>query len=51
MEDFGFIVLRNIIDDNTSLYWRECVSCIRRYYDHKIIIIDDNSKIKSDFTK
>lgn len=51
MEDFGFIILRHITDQNTSLYWRECVSCIRKFYDHKIIIIDDNSKVKGDFAK
>jgi hypothetical protein len=51
MEDFGFIMLRNI---NTSIhneYWKECVRCIRNYYNEKIIIIDDNSKIKNDIKK
>jgi hypothetical protein len=49
MDEVGFIILRHIRDDTTSLYWRECVSCIRKHYDNKIIVIDDNSIVKTNF--
>lgn len=45
MEEFGFIIMRHIKDHNTSLYWRECIKCIRKYYNNLIILIDDNSSI------
>lgn len=51
MEDFGFIIMRNIICEETSLYWRECVTCIRKFYNEKIIVIDDNSKLENDLSK
>lgn len=48
MEDLGFIILRHINNSITSQYWRECVKCIRKFYNNKIIVIDDNSPIISD---
>lgn len=48
MEEFGFIILRHISEKKHDLYWRECIRCIRKFYDEKIIIIDDNSKLESD---
>lgn len=48
MEDFGFIVLRHINNSTNSQYWRECVKCIRTFYNNKIIVIDDNSTIVCD---
>jgi hypothetical protein len=49
-EDLGFIILRHINDSTSSCYWKECVKCIRKFYDVnvKIIIIDDNSSLASD---
>lgn len=41
--DFGFIILRHVNSETTSQYWIESYNCIRRYYNNKIIIIDDNS--------
>lgn len=50
-EPFGFIVTRNISNELHKNYWRECVKCIRKFYPaEKIIIIDDNSKIRDDIT-
>lgn len=40
---FGFIILRNVIDEKTNKYWKICYQQIRKYYTEKIIIIDDNS--------
>ena len=42
-ENFGFIIIRNVISEKTNLYWQECYKCIRKYYNNLIIIIDDNS--------
>jgi len=42
-ESFGFIVTRHINSETTAKYWIECYECIRRFYNHRIIIIDDNS--------
>ena len=42
-ESFGFIITRYINSEATSKYWIECYECIRKFYNHKIIIIDDNS--------
>jgi hypothetical protein len=44
-KSIGFIILRKVIDFNTSRYWKKCYECIRLYYpDNFIIIIDDNSE-------
>jgi hypothetical protein len=41
--DFGFIMMRHVNSEITGKYWIECYNCIRKYYNNKIIIIDDNS--------
>jgi len=41
--DFGFIILRHVHSEITGKYWIESYNCIRKFYDNKIIIIDDNS--------
>ena len=43
MEDFGFIITRNVTDENNDRYWKECYKCIRKFYDNKIIIVDTGS--------
>ena len=42
-DSFGFIILRCVTSETTNKYWQECYKCIRKYYNNKIIIIDDNS--------
>lgn len=46
VDDIGFIILRNVINDKTNKYWIECYDSIRHFYDNKIYIIDDNSDKK-----
>ena len=41
--NYGFIILRHINSELTNKYWIESYKCIRKYYNNKIIIIDDNS--------
>lgn len=43
MEPFGFIILRHVNSGLTNQYWIECYNCIRKFYNDKIVIIDDNS--------
>lgn len=43
IDDYGFIILRHVNSETTNKYWLECYNSIRKYYDNKIIIIDDNS--------
>jgi hypothetical protein len=40
----GFIILRHVNNRVSDLYWKECYTCIRKYYDNPILIIDDSSK-------
>lgn len=40
---FGFVVVRHVNNATTDEYWKESYRCIRKYYDNKIIIVDDNS--------
>ena len=51
--DYGFIILRHVINEKTNKYWNQCVKLIRAHYPNKkIIIIDDNSDsffVKADF--
>jgi hypothetical protein len=42
-EKFGFIMIRHVNNELTNNYWIESYNCIRKFYDDKIIIIDDNS--------
>jgi hypothetical protein len=41
-----FIIIRYVRDNITNKYWQESYNCIRKYYNDKIIIIDDNSDKK-----
>ena len=44
MKTIGFIILRHVKDEITSIYWKKCYESIRIYYpNNKILIIDDNS--------
>ena len=52
VNDFGFIITRHVNSEVVNNYWIECYHSIRKYYDDRIIIIDDNSDysfIKCDF--
>lgn len=41
---FGFIILRHVNNEPSSLYWCECYDRIRHFYpETPIVIIDDNS--------
>ena len=51
MEDLGFIIVRNISQPVHVEYWKECVRCIRKFYSEKIIIIDDNSCIVTNYNE
>ena len=39
----GFIIIRHVNSKISDLYWKECYTCIRKFYDNPIIIIDDGS--------
>jgi hypothetical protein len=46
-EKIGFIILRNVNSVMTNEYWKECYTCIKRFYPkNRILIIDDNSDYK-----
>ena len=52
IDNFGFIIIRHVNSELTNEYWIESYNCIRKYYQNKIVIIDDNSNqsfIKYDF--
>lgn len=40
---FGFIIVRHVNSEKTNKYWIEAYRSIRKYYNNKIVIIDDNS--------
>lgn len=40
---FGFILLRHVNNKLSDFYWKECYTCIRRFYTEPILIIDDGS--------
>lgn len=42
-DNLGFIIVRHVNSEKTNNYWIESYKCIRKYYENKIIIIDDNS--------
>jgi hypothetical protein len=44
--DFGFIITRHVNSELTNNYWITCIECIRKCYNNKIIVIDDNSNKK-----
>ena len=39
----GFIIIRHVNNKLTDYYWKECYTCIRKFYDNPILIIDDSS--------
>lgn len=39
----GFVILRHVSRPNHNKLWIECYNCIRKFYDNKIMIVDDNS--------
>ena len=43
LDDFSFIILRYVINKETNKMWIKCYNSIRKFYNNKIIIIDDNS--------
>ncbi len=43
IKTFGFILLRYVNSVETNKSWIRCYNSIRKYYNNKIIIIDDNS--------
>jgi hypothetical protein len=43
MEDFGFIMIRNVSDAQSDRLWKECYRCIRKFYNNKIVIVDTGS--------
>lgn len=40
---YGFIIIRHVINERTDNFWKECYSCIRKFYKNPILIIDDSS--------
>ena len=42
-DKYGFIIVRHVNSEKTNKYWNESYKCIRKYYNNKILIIDDNS--------
>jgi hypothetical protein len=40
---YGFIITRHVNTENTNKYWNLCIQCIRKFYNNKIVVIDDNS--------
>jgi hypothetical protein len=40
---FGFVMVRHVTSKATDYYWKECYTCIRKWYDDPILIVDDNS--------
>ena len=41
--NYGFIILRHVCSIATNNSWKECYNSIRKYYNNKIVVIDDNS--------
>ena len=39
----GFIIVRHVNNKQTDYYWKECYTCIRRWYTEPILIVDDSS--------
>jgi hypothetical protein len=42
-DNFGFIILRHVNNQQTNELWKTNIKNIRKYYNNKIYIIDDNS--------
>jgi hypothetical protein len=43
MKNIVFVILRHVSNSQQN-YWIRCYESIRKFYENKIIIIDDNSK-------
>ncbi len=43
IKTFGFIIIRYVKCEETNKSWIRCYNSIRKFYNNKIIIIDDNS--------
>lgn len=43
MNDFVFILLRHVNYDEANLFWQEAYTSIRKFYNNKIIILDNSS--------
>lgn len=43
MDNFCFIIIRYVSNEQSNLYWKECYTCLRKFYNNLIVIIDDNS--------
>ena len=41
--NYGFVLLRYVCSVETDNMWKECYNSIRKFYNNKIVIIDDNS--------
>ena len=39
----GFIIIRHVTSKITDYYWKECYTCIRKFYNNPVMIIDDSS--------
>ncbi len=46
IKNFGFIILRYVNSEDTNKSWIRCYESIRKFYNNKIVIIDDNSDKK-----
>jgi hypothetical protein len=42
----GFIIVRHVTSKQTDYYWKECYTCIRKWYDAPILIVDDSSNVE-----
>lgn len=43
-EKVGFVILRYVVNRETNNMWINCYNSIRKFYNNKIMIIDDHSK-------
>ena len=39
----GFIIIRHVNSKQSDYYWKECYTCIRKFYSNPVMIIDDSS--------
>jgi hypothetical protein len=46
IKSFGFIMIRYVNSEQTNKLWIKCYESIRKFYNNKIIIIDDNSTME-----
>ena len=43
LKPFGFVIVRHVNSKATDYYWKEAYTCIRKWYDDPILIVDDSS--------